>query len=151
MTGLKVARNAVFGLLAFCSGWLLYPLGGYLWGFLLQAIVGPESRWGAEGSRLIATFLQPFACFLVAAAVSAFLAYSSGRLAVAYSCLVSLGTLSYFGFLLWATHAPVTAAARSWAFEGLFYVALLPAGTMLLVRLGWLSRRSRADRPGAGP
>jgi len=139
----------VLALLAACVGFLLYPIGIQFWGFLLESIAWPESRWGAEGSRLIGQGLQSLAYFLLVAGVSASLAFMSARLSVRYSCAVSVGALIYFAVLTWYANAPVLAAARNWALEGVFFILLPPLLTLLTVRSGWLTRRSSTDRPQA--
>jgi hypothetical protein len=152
MTVAAVLKCTALGLVAFSIGFLLYPVGVQLWGVLLEYIAWPESRWGAEGSRLIGQGLQPLAYFLLVVGISASLAFTSARLAIRYSYVVSLGALSYFGVLAWFAQASVIAAAQSWVLEGCFFILLPPLLTMLLVRSGWLTRRSSLDRPqAAGP
>ena len=148
MSALRVLLYAVAGLLAYCAGWLVYPLAVELWGFLLKTIAWPESRWGADGSRLVGEALRPAGDLVIVGAVSALLAVSSARLAVRFSLLIALGTLSYFSLLLWLAGAPLW-AANAWLLEGFFFVVLLPLVTAGLVRVGPWSRTRTTGRSNA--
>jgi hypothetical protein len=124
----------------------LFFAGVSLWGFLLSVIAWPESRWGAENSRLIGEALQPIAYGLVVVLVSFVLALLAKGSAVLYSLLMSLGTLVYFGVMTWLANSLPLVMAHARSLEILFFVLLLPLATILWGRVGWLTRRSTGSR-----
>ena len=146
MNSAKVLKHAVLGLVMFCIGFLLYPIGGKFWGVLLEYIAWPESRWGAEGSRFIGQALKPLAYFLLVAGISVFLTFISARLSIRYSYLVSSGALMSVTKQAWYAGAPFIWVAQNWKLEGFFFILLPPLLAMLTLQIGWLTRRSNGMR-----
>jgi len=144
-----VAKHTGFGLMAFLVGLMLYARSVELFNLLADVIALPISRWGPDGFLTVGFVLRATAYLLVVAVVSGALAFLSSRLATRYSLIVSLGALSYFGALSLAGHLHLFAAAEYWREEEFFFVVLPPIVTFLLVRSGWLTRRSSMDRPQA--
>lgn|SRR5512135_379274 len=147
-----IAKHIGCGLLAFLVGLMLYARSVDLFNLLADVIALPISRWGPDGFLTVGLVLRATAYFVIVAVVSGVLAFLSPRLATRYSLIVALGALSDLSALSLAAHLHLIAAAEYWREEGLFFIVLPPILTSLLVRTGWLTRRSSADRlQAAGP
>ena len=107
-------------------------------------IAWPESRWGAENSRLIDEALQPIAYAIVVALVAFILALSAKGSATRYSLLMSFSNLAYFGYFIWIANSPL-AAMHALSLEIIFFILFPPAATALWVRARRLDQRSSAS------
>ena len=141
----RFALFTLFGLLAFVAGYQLFPAGSAMWGYLLETIAWPESRWGPERSRWIGEALRPLSYFVLTLIVSIILTMLAGSRAFTVSLFCSAGALTYFVLPVATGYIPV-GALRAFTIPLLACVILVPAFTFILVRAGWLTPRRTRTR-----
>ena len=150
-----VAKHSGFGLLAYFVGLMLYARGEDIFNLIVGAIGMNILDHYPQYFLTAPQILRPFAYLVVVAVVSSVLAFVSPRYAFRYSLVVLLGTLSFFCAVSLTAHYHFKQSFEksiTWLGVDVFSFALLlllPIATFLLVRAGWLTRRSSSDRPQA--
>jgi hypothetical protein len=121
-----------------------------LWSALLTWIAFPETRWGPEGTSLIAELCRLMAYAIIVAGGAFLIAYFARTSALRHAFIASIGAIAAFVVPYLVYGLPLSGLATFYR-EAIFFVGLFPILTLAWSRTSWLTAASSATLVGRRP